>query len=171
MTPLPVTSGGGLDDSNPTARLTYLHPGQLVAFAEPMVVTTVLGSCVSVGLYDESAGVGGLNHFVLSEAFGVDVRSPRYAGPACELLLDRVLALGARAGRLRAKLFGGATAFSVGPGRTSVGANNVAAARAWLAAQRIETVAADTGGALGRRLYFELPGGASRVLTLGGGPR
>jgi chemotaxis protein CheD len=153
-------------ESDATSRLVYLHPGQLAAFDEPMVVTTILGSCVSVALYDAAAGVGGLNHFVL--AGGAGSQSPRYAEPACEQLLARVLALGARPARLVAKLFGGAALFAPAPGRNSVGDANAAAARGWLAEREIPLVASDLGGLAGRRLFFEVPSGHARSLPVGG---
>jgi chemotaxis protein CheD len=153
-------------ECEPTARLLYLHPGQLAAFGEPMVVSTILGSCVSVALYDTGAGVGGLNHFVL--AAGGDGQSPRYAEPACEQLLARLLALGARPARLRAKLFGGGAMFAPTPGRATIGDANVAAARAWLGAQGIPIDASDVGGLVGRRLFLELPSGEARMAPIGG---
>ncbi len=153
-------------DSGPTARLLYLHPGQLAASGEPMMVTTILGSCVSVALYDSAAGVGGLNHFVLAN--GADSQSPRYAEPACEQLLARVLALGARPARLRAKLFGGAAMFATTRGRATVGDANAAAARDWLSAQRIPIDASDVGGQVGRRLFFEIPSGHARCAQVSG---
>jgi chemotaxis protein CheD len=153
-------------ESDSTARLLYLHPGQLAAFGEPMVVTTILGSCVSVALYDAAAGVGGLNHFVL--AGGGGSQSPRYAEPACEQLLARVLALGGRPARLVAKLFGGAAMFAATPGRATVGEANAAAARTWLAEREIPIVASELGGFVGRRLFFEVPSGHSRTHPVGG---
>lgn len=33
----------------------YLPPGQLIVSAEPLVVTTILGSCVSLCLWDASS--------------------------------------------------------------------------------------------------------------------
>jgi chemotaxis protein CheD len=154
-----------------TAKIAYLHPGQLVACSGAAVMTTVLGSCVSVCLYDEQAEAGGINHFVLPEGLASDRDSPRYALPACERLLERVLALGARRERLAAKLFGGASALLRPLGRPSVGDSNVLAARRWLEQQHIEILAAETGGEFGRRLAFELPSGSAWVRLLKGGAR
>ena len=72
--PLPAAAR----EPDPTARLVYLHPGQLVASGDHVIVTTVLGSCVAVCLFDENAGVGGVNHFVLPA--GAE-KSPRIAAP------------------------------------------------------------------------------------------
>jgi chemotaxis protein CheD len=154
-----------------TGRIAYLHPGQLMAFTGPTVMTTVLGSCVAVCLYDEQAETGGMNHFVLAEGLASDRESPRYAQPACERLLARVLELGGRRDRLVAKLFGGASSMQRTVGRASVGENNVAAAKRWLEQQRIALLAVETGGEFGRRLAFEIPSGAAWVRLLKGGAR
>ena len=157
--------------SERTGKTAYLHPGQLMAFSGPAVVTTVLGSCVAVCLYDEEAQAGGMNHFVLPEGLPSDRESPRYAQPACELLLARVLAFGGRRERLVAKLFGGASSMQRVGGRASVGENNVAAAKRWLEHERIAVVAVETGGEFGRRIAFEIPSGAAWVRLLKGSAR
>lgn len=151
-----------------TAKIAYLHPGQLLAFCGPAVMSTVLGSCVTVCLYDAQAEAGGMNHFVLPEGLASDRDSARYAIPACERLLERVLELGAHRARLRAKLFGGASALARPLGRKSVGEGNVEAARAWLERERIALEAIEVGGEFGRRLAFELPSGAAWVRLLKG---
>ena len=157
--------------SERTGKTAYLHPGQLMAFSGPAVMTTVLGSCVSVCLYDEQAQAGGMNHFVLPEGLPSDRESARYAQPACERLLARVLELGGRRERLAAKLFGGASSMQRLVGRASVGENNVAAAKRWLEHERIAIAAVETGGEFGRRLAFEIPSGAVWVRLLKGGAR
>ena len=52
----------------------YLHPGQLLVSAHACAVTTILGSCVAVCLWDPVAKIGGINHFMLPTFSG---RSPR----------------------------------------------------------------------------------------------
>lgn len=152
----------------PAVRMVYLHPGQYVAFAEATHVTTILGSCVSICLYDERSGAGGVNHFVLPDV-SPDVSSPRYAGPAFQDLLRRLRGLGARAEDLRAKLFGGAGTMALSLD-TAVGARNVQAARALLGLCEIPIVSEDVGGTFGRKLLFETRGGAAWVRRLGGHP-
>jgi chemotaxis protein CheD len=150
-----LAAAAGADDE-PTARLAYLQPGGVLAFSEPTVVTASLGSGVAIALCDAQAGVGGVNHFELADASTGDRSSCRYAEPACEQLLARVLALGARPERLRARVFGGA----------GVGSANVSAARRWLATQGIPVAGAHVGGRLGRSVFIEIPGGEARVLVI-----
>ena len=43
----------------------YLYPASLFADKEPHIVTTILGSCVAVCLYDSVLNQGGINHYML----------------------------------------------------------------------------------------------------------
>lgn len=92
-----------------------LMPGDFHASAVPMEITTVLGSCVAACLHDPVARVGGMNHFMLPVAPDdvVEIHDPasraaRYGTHAMELLINRMVALGALRERLQAKVFGGA---------------------------------------------------------------
>jgi len=86
----------------------YLQPGQLYASAQPSAVTTVLGSCVAVCLWDPIEAVGGMNHYLLPFFAGAGQGSPRFGNFAMTELVDRLVALGASKARLQAKVFGGA---------------------------------------------------------------
>ncbi|KAK0331538.1 hypothetical protein LTR94_028535, partial [Friedmanniomyces endolithicus] len=94
-----------------------LHVGQgehRVTDDPHVVLSTILGSCVSMCLRDPVARVGGMNHFLLPEASSADVgaeASRRYGAYAMELLINEVLKAGGRRDRLEAKLFGGGRMF------------------------------------------------------------
>ena len=145
-TEAPSTNGDGV-------KKFYLHAGQLYATAEPTEIITILGSCVSVCLYDAVRGVGGVNHFMLP---GVSATpSPRYANNAVDMLLEQLAALGARRSRIEAKLFGGASVLKIGSdSNRDLGARNIEAARIKLAEERISIVSEDVGGIRGRKLVF-----------------
>jgi chemotaxis protein CheD len=85
-------------------------PGEFFVAAEDVVLTTVLGSCVSACLWDARLGVGGMNHFLLpGEAGSTDPMSEsgRYGVFAMEQLINELLKRGARKATLEAKVFGG----------------------------------------------------------------
>ena len=166
-------SAAGTPPAGPPLRAatTYLHPGHVIAFAEPAQVTTILGSCVSICLYNPHRGVGGMNHFVLPEATAVDEHSARFAEPAFEQLLSVLRLLGAPPAGLFAKLFGGAWSMAVPAGEMSIGEKNVSAARVLLARYSIPVVGEDVGGTQARKLLFETSGGAAWVRRLGGAGR
>jgi chemotaxis protein CheD len=155
-TPFPPFDGGVssglLEPAGYCPPKHYLAPGRLYASADRVCVTTILGSCVAVCLYDPDHHVGGINHFLLP--FGLPP-SPRFGDAAVPLLIESVLAQGAHRPTLRAKLFGGACVLEAFRSEDPLGAQNVRVARARLQAEHIPIVAEDTGGDHGRKLLFE----------------
>lgn len=142
----------------------YLHPGQLHASADACAITTVLGSCVSVCLYDRRNGVGGANHYLLPHDTSGEDGTPRYGRTAIRALLDRVSRLGGSVPALEAKIFGGASMLR---GTTSrLGIENIELARALLREYAIPVVAEDVGGTRGRKLVFDLADGSAWVKVL-----
>jgi chemotaxis protein CheD len=142
--------------------LFFLHAGHLFASGEPTKIVTIVGSCVSVCLFDAARGVGGANHFMLPGR--ASTPSPRYAKDAMDLLLAQLIALGARRSRLEAKLFGGASMLKVGTeSNGDLGMRNIEAARFELAAVRIPVVGEDVAGNRGRKLVFSTADGTVLV--------
>lgn len=148
----------------PARERVYLAPGRLHASTEPEQVTTILGSCVAVCVWDPDLRVGGINHFLLPE--GVP-SSPRFGDSAVRLLVERVLELGARRSRLRAKIFGGACVLEAFRNDSHpLGARNVEVARERLRAEQIPVVGEDVGGDLGRKLVFDVQTGSAWVRAI-----
>lgn len=139
----------------PTAHIAIM-PGALYCSAEPALLTTVLGSCVAVCLWDGVRGFGGMNHFVLpSDPQAQD--NPRYGDVAMVLLTKGLLRLGSRVRNLQAKVFGGAAVLSFG-GKT-IGSGNVEFALDWLQRRRIPITAQRTGGDFGQQVRFHTGNG------------
>jgi chemotaxis receptor (MCP) glutamine deamidase CheD len=80
----------------------YLLPGELHASAEQCQVTTILGSCVSVCLWDQKLRIGGMNHFLLPMWREGGGRSNRFGDLAVRELLERMLRLGSQRKNLQA---------------------------------------------------------------------
>jgi chemotaxis protein CheD len=140
----------------------YLHSGEVFASAEPTRVTTVLGSCVAVCLFDSLAEVGGINHYLLPA--GAEP-SPRFGSHAILQLIDDVLERGARRSGLRAKVFGGASVLASG-GRRNIGADNIELALSTLEREQISVLDQDVGGFCGRKLVFDTDVGVAWVRSL-----
>jgi len=145
------------------SRVIYLHAGHLYASAEPAQITTVLGSCVSVGLWDPVAAVGGMNHYMLPEDFGPNSATPRYANFAIRHLIEQLEVLGARRARLQAKLYGGASVISSPHVKASLGTKNIEVARARLREASIPILAEDVGSNHGRKVIFSTTSGLATV--------
>lgn len=150
------------DDGRPRLRV-YLQGGEVHATTEPTLVTTILGSCISVCLYSPATGVGGANHFLLPS--GPD-GSARFGEGAMRLLLQRTLALGARRGDLRAKVFGGSGTLGRRADGRTLGEQNAVLAVRVLAQEGIPLLGGDVGGERGRKLVFHTDTGDAFVLVL-----
>ena len=151
-----------------TAGLTrYLHAGQIHVSADPCRVSTILGSCVAVCVWDPQARIGGVNHFLLPYCADGNLATPRFGNVAVASLIQGLLALGAHRSRLQAKVFGGACVIEAfrGSGR-HLGEKNVEMALSVLAEAVIPVVAQDVGGHHGRKLIFDTGGGAAWVRGL-----
>lgn len=135
--------------------------GQVHASAQPCVISTVLGSCVAVCLWDAGAAVGGMNHFMLPHWNGQGLPRPRFGNIAVPALVDAVLALGARRGALVAKVFGGGHVFARGemPAMLNVGHRNAEYALAALEREGIAVVAQRLKPAHGIKVAFDTGSG------------
>jgi len=138
----------------------------------PVLLALGLRSCVGLCAYDPVARVAGLAHIVLPEGPSDGAAPARYAHAGVEALLQEMGALGARAGRVRAVIVGGAQIFRFeGSERHAIGPRNVEAVETALAQRGIPVVARDAGGSAGRTVRFDPETGAVRVTTLGSGER
>ena len=143
-----------------TRERRFLQPGHLVVSASPLSVTTILGSCVSVCLWDWQKGVGGMNHFMLPMLAGFSASSARFGNIAMEELVVKLHDAGARLPFLRARVFGGACMFKQMQSPTHLGAKNVEVALDFLSRRGIEIVQSDVGGNRGRKVIFDTELGA-----------
>lgn len=145
----------------------YLHPGQLFVATEPAAVTTILGSCVAVCVWDVVLGIGGINHYLLPAGVKTASTGLRYGNVAIEQLLEKVSRAGAVNSNLRAKLFGGACVLDAMRGKENhLGDKNVEIARKLLSEAGIPVVASDVGGGRGRKLIFHPHEGSALVKLL-----
>ena len=147
--------------------VAYLHAGHIYVSRVPCRVTTILGSCVAVGLWDPVTRVGGLNHFLLPHWTENGLSSPRFGSVAVRKLIDALVEAGGRKKQFKAKLFGGACvlqAFQRGGGH--LGKRNVQVAREVLLEEGIPVCAEDVEGERGRKLIFQTHDGTAWVRSL-----
>jgi len=129
---------------------------------EGIVLSTVLGSCVSVALFDASARVGGLNHFLLPDASQDGRGGLKFGAMANELLINELLKAGASRPRLRAKIYGGASMVAA---LGDIGSRNVSFARDYMSREGVPIVDEAVGGTSARRLQFHPVSGETKVIT------
>lgn len=132
----------------------YLRPGELYVSRTPALVSTVLGSCVSVVLHAPERQVGAMCHAMLPS--GPSDHEFRYVDSSVLYMYERLRTLCGHQVNLEAKLFGGADVLTPDrqPGRLSVGSQNVQEAKRVLESLGLKLAASDTGGVAGRKLFF-----------------
>lgn len=132
----------------------YLYPGTLFVHRQPHLVTTVLGSCVSVCLWNQTAQLGGINHYLLPLWNGDGLPTPKYGNIAIAKLIEKVQALSSPGDKLIAKVFGGASMWEKNDGLLAIGQRNIEFAIESLENHRIRIVSSDLGGYNGRKVIF-----------------
>ncbi|HXH42207.1 MAG TPA: chemotaxis protein CheD [Thermoanaerobaculia bacterium] len=163
--PVPSSSSAAIEVvPRPTV---YVHAGQVFASPVGTDVTTILGSCVAICLWDTKSGIGGINHYMLSLDRAAASNSLRHAGFATEELLLALSRFGVVRSRLQAKVFGGACILqSFRQGGSDLGQKNVEMARSLLQTEHIPVVGEDVGGPRGRKLIFSTDSGEALVKRL-----
>lgn len=160
----------------------FLLPGQWAVPHEPSELTTILGPCVAVCLFDRARGIGGMNHFLLAVGGANSRERSRYGDTSCEDLVQCLFASGSKPLDLEARIVGGANVGrSPAPRGESLGERNAEMAREVLRRHGIEIGFEDTGGSSARRLRFRtgmgilevktIAGSSSTTETIGAGPQ
>ncbi|MFB3818741.1 MAG: chemotaxis protein CheD [Candidatus Methylomirabilales bacterium] len=147
-----------------------IYVGDVWASREPVVIGTLLGSCIAACLRDPVSGVGGMNHFMLPEATdGIGAEHvARFGVQAMELLIGRMQKLGAQRARLEAKAFGGGHVLQIPASATGVPERNIQFIRTFLREEGIPLLAQDLGGHAARQVLFHTGSGRVRLRRLPG---
>ncbi len=114
----------------------------------------MLGSCVSICLWDTQLKYGGINHFMLPLWNGDGLPTPKFGNIALEKLLKKMQQLGSRRSNLVAKIFGGSKQLEKGKSIFNVGERNIMLAFDLLKEAGIPVISHHTGGEKGRKLKF-----------------
>lgn len=132
----------------------FLYPGQLIACKDETIVSTLLGSCVAVALFDPIKKIGGLNHYLLPEVTSNEQASGRYGNFAIPKLVYDLEKLGASKSRLQAKVYGGGNVLTENSFGESIGSSNIILAYQLLAEIDIAIIEENVGGTLGRKIHL-----------------
>jgi chemotaxis protein CheD len=147
----------------------YLKPGELCVCREPAMVTTILGSCVSVTMLNHRKKVAAICHAVQpvcrQQFLGCpDICDDRFRYVSCVIpeMVNRMNMLGVQSVELETKLFGGSAMIgkrSFNEKRNAVGNQNIEAALSAMAYYGIRLHTVEVGGKLGRKLIFDTGSG------------
>ena len=124
------------------------------------MISTVLGSCVSIVLYDSTAKVGGINHFMLARDTSLDEDAEKklmgkFGEYAIDLLIHDIEKKGGMLANFEAKVFGGGNIFNIKDSSAQVGDTNSKFAFEFLDKLKIPIIKSDTGGNFPRKIYYD----------------
>lgn len=136
-------------------------PGELYVSTHGEMISTVLGSCISVCIRDKQKGIGGMNHFMLpqnseysTENWGNNpiTSASRYGNWAMEYLINAILKRGGEKKNFEVKVFGGGQMMAT---MTDIGQKNILFVYQYLAEEMLKIEASDVGDIYARKvLYF-----------------
>ncbi len=137
---------------NAVTTTIYIAQGEHAIGDRPEhVISTILGSCVAVCLWDRVRRIGGMNHILLPESARTDMLTRSVGAGAMEALINAMLKVGAMKSDFDAKVFGGA---AVVAGLSDIGERNGSFALDYLATERIPVISQSLGGTQARRIRF-----------------
>ncbi|MBI9107308.1 MAG: chemotaxis protein CheD [Spirochaetales bacterium] len=145
-------------DNKLKREINNLGPGEYLSSDEDIVINTVLGSCVSVVLFDPILKAGGFNHFMLADVSlntRIDnfFKVERYGLYAMESLINDFLKRGSKKSNLKAKVFGGSRMLET-QRVIDIGAENIRFAEEFLKTEKIPIISQDTGGSKAMKIYL-----------------
>lgn len=130
----------------------FLEAGYLFLATKSTVISTVLGSSVSVCIYDRKRKVGGINHFQFPFTGERNKATAKYGNVATIALIRMMVNNGSKIKHLEAQILGGAYNRKVSP--KNIGLENIMAARKILIREMISIASEDVGGEKGRKIVF-----------------
>lgn len=151
------------------AETLYLNISEMIVTGDNVVISTVLGSCISVCIFSQSAKVGGMIHYALPEApVAVDSgEALRYGNIAIPTLIQELKRfVGTTPKDLMAKVVGGASEINSMTSPYPVGSDNIKVAKKLLSQHGIPIVGESTGDLHGRKVLFHIPSGRLQVAKI-----
>ena len=134
----------------------FLLPGEYHVTKKQMSIDTLLGSCVSVCLYNRSNGCAAMNHFLLDRPTDEQTTDiGRYGTTSTEHIISTLMAVDDNPFHYRAQIFGGGAVVDALEGSHNIGGRNILIAHEVLDSYKIRIIKKDIGGARGRRIKFD----------------
>ena len=132
----------------------FIHVGEVYIGVKPTEISTILGSCISVCLYDKIQRIGGMNHYLVPLWNENGLQSPKYGNISIPRLIEGMLNIGCSVHNMEAKLFGGANVIEVSSEEMMIGRKNIVIAKEILKEYKIPIIAEDIAGSKGRRIMM-----------------
>jgi two-component system chemotaxis response regulator CheB len=142
-------------------RKHFLQPGELIFCSDETEVTTILGSCVAVCLWDRELQVGGMCHYYLAVDGGSGSPKNNYGEFAIPNLLREFKQHGSHPKNMVAKILGGGHVIDFkSEAHEDVGKVNISIAKEILKKFSIPVVGENIGGLRGRKVVMNTMDGS-----------
>lgn len=136
----------------------YLKPGELHITDRPTIISTVLGSCVSVIMFSDRSQLAGMCHAMLPFNGGTNGFNVfKYVDSSIAYMVKKFEHQGIRRSDIKVKLFGGADVLYYiedDKERHTVGKKNITKALEIINNERLSLLMSDIGGTSGRKIFF-----------------
>ena len=135
----------------------FLKPGEIIVSRKPIMVSTILGSCVSIVMYSPRKKVGAICHAMYPHNPKQEEKF-LYVETAIHKIYDKMGEYGGRDDMV-VKLFGGAQVLACNENLKAIktiGEQNIIQAKKILGELGLTIASTDTGGTRGRKLFFSI---------------
>jgi chemotaxis protein CheD len=139
--------------------ITYLLPGQLIVSKKPLKISTILGSCISVCLFDPILKHSGMNHYLMPLRNHMTDNPFRYGDTSLSNMLFEIIKMGSKKEDLHSYVYGGSSMFTSFPYNFNIGKKNIEIAFDFLEAHKIRVIQSNIGGEKGRKIIFDTSAG------------
>ena len=135
----------------------FLHPGDFYFGSAPMLISTLLGSCVAVTVWHPKLLVGGMCHILLPEMTGKE-RSMKYGSCAIGEFAKEIIKIGTLPKEYEIHVFGGADMFPdmEKTSNLKIGEKNLRKINQLLDVYGFTIKDLDTGGTMSRKVTLNL---------------
>jgi chemotaxis protein CheD len=137
-----------------------VKPGSIHITDEPGVLFSIVGTSVTVCLWDEKTHISGMNCFIEPTTYDKKKTTARFGNVSMIALINSLKEILPR-GKFEAHIFGGAS-----NSNSEKGLKNVEIARRILLARKIPVVSEDVGGIKGRKIAFDTESGQAIVIKV-----
>ncbi len=139
--------------------IVHLGPGNIYVAERPSVVTTVLGSCISVTMFVVRLKLGSICHGLLpscNKQFcpANCTAGARYVDCSIMQMLKKLNRIGVKRSEIEVKVFGGAEMLGSDNDSINVGKQNAISAYRVIERHGLSLAASDIGGNWGRKILF-----------------
>ncbi len=134
----------------------FLKPGDLYISDIPTMVSTILGSCIALTIFNKRLKTGGICHAMLPRSpYAKELSAFRYVDSSIFYMLSKFETLGIRKDEMELKLLGGADVIDrINDETASIGQKNIEIALEIIRNERLQIVVSDVGGKMGRKVHF-----------------